>query len=510
MAASSSASLPHSHATSSLSSSKRSHRSQDDRPESPSLPVETLVNHVLAAKQSLSSMTLVLRANELADSARRLQQDASIQSAHTEFISLAIFDQATILIKLRKTLRATYRWGERDFKKLIASMDEVDGELEHTIEMLRRTRVQKALRPEGEEPRSLLDFVDETSVHSLRDEMKDSIQEFQVCLSFSIPRFPRPWLIRKQSIQQSFDSDLLRFDTDIQNLMKSVEEARISQSQYNDDNEPTPTPTELLYNLVDHSANMAQLLASLTNHFDMCVTAIRTTDGAAALARRKAAIASDSTNNPVSLSGVIAEQESHQPNLEPETPQDRAEMLKVVIQDALEVPDVVHEIHDRLTEMETQHTTLRALTTSSHTSHLAILSAYALLCEMGDRLPDYIAAEGDFRNRWEIEKDVIYGKLEAMREMREFYDGYASAYDGLVMEVERRKVVEDKVAAMWKKTRDGVEKLLDQDQSARDKFRSDVGEFLPTDLWEGMQGSATRWKVVPVVGDVEDGGKRDS
>lgn len=60
--------------------------------------------------------------------------------------------------------------------------------------------------------------------------------------------------------------------------------------------------------MVDHSSNMAQLLASLTNHFDMCVTAIRTTEGAVALARRKAAEVTQSQGlDGVSISGVIAE-----------------------------------------------------------------------------------------------------------------------------------------------------------------------------------------------------------
>lgn len=64
---------------------------------------------------------------------------------------------------------------------LVRAMDEVDGSLEETMGMLRGTAVQGVLRPKGEEQKSLLDFVDEESVHGMRDAMKKSIEELQVC-----------------------------------------------------------------------------------------------------------------------------------------------------------------------------------------------------------------------------------------------------------------------------------------------------------------------------------------
>jgi autophagy-related protein 17 len=81
---------------------------------------------------------------------------------------------------VRRSLQGTYDWGKKDFKKLIKSMDLVDGGLEHTMEMLRETGVEGVFRPEGEERRSLLDFIDEGGVHGVREAMKKSIQELQV------------------------------------------------------------------------------------------------------------------------------------------------------------------------------------------------------------------------------------------------------------------------------------------------------------------------------------------
>lgn len=253
----------------------------------------------------------------------------------------------------------------------------------------------------------------------------------------------------------------------------------------------------MLLSLFDHSSSMAQLLASLTKHFDMCVTAIRTTEGAAALARRKAAeVTQSQSSDGVSISGVIAEQESNVSGLEPETASDRAEMLKIVVQDAEEVDDVVHEIQERLVAVEEEYSALQAHAAQTRTAYLGMLEAYATLGEIGDRLGDYLAAEEDFRTRWDLEKDGVFSKLREMKEMRDFYEGYASAYDGLLLEAERRRAVDDRVQAIWRKAQENVDKILEADGLSRETFRQDVGEFLPTDLWAGMQGPAKRWEVV--------------
>ncbi|KAL6909174.1 autophagy-related protein 17 [Trichoderma evansii] len=451
------------------SSSAGSLRPSNDRL---AISVDTLVNHLLVSKRSLSSMTLVLRADEIARAARQSHEDTVMLAAQTGFLHNAIADQVVILGRVGKSLQATCEWGKKDFVQLVKRMDQVDGELEDTMNMLRTTVVGAALRPKGEARKSLLDFVDEGSVHGMRDAMKQCIKELQ-------------------GIQLSFDGDLLRLETDIRNIKKII------------DNAPTPAPqdmiTKLLVEIFEHSANMAECLASLTQHFDMCVTAIRTTEGAAALARRKAAEVTQSQGGEsVSISGVIAEQESNRSDLEPQTAEDRAEMLRVVIQDARLVDGVVQDIQDHLAQVEGKNAALGDQTDLTRKAHLGMLDAYATLGEIGDRLADYLAAEEDFKSRWEMEKEVVFTKLEEMQQMREFYEGYASAYHGLLIEVARRRTVEDKVQAILRKAQESVDKMLETDRTERETFRQEVGEFLPTDLWADMQGPAKRWKIVEV------------
>ncbi|KAF4456065.1 hypothetical protein F53441_1786 [Fusarium austroafricanum] len=460
-----------SHSRHSNSSRSRSFTHKDVESSNPSISIDTLVNHLLVAKRSLSSMTLVLRANEIATAARQSHEDVAILAAQAGFLHTSILDQTAILKRVRRSLQSTYDWGRKDFKKLLKAMDSVGGQLDHTMDMLRETGVESSFRPKGEERRSLLDFIDEGGVDGVREAMKKSIQELQ-----------------------SFDGDLLRFDNDIRNLMKVINDSpRLPHDIHAGGDLSTG---ELLEVLVDHAANMAALLASLNHHFDMCVTAIRTTEGGVALARRRAAEATQSQGNDgVSISGVIAEQESNVSDLEPKTAKDRAEMIRVVVQDAKEVDDVVQEIHDRLTAMEQEYVVLQEQHDISKQGYSGMLEAYAILGDIGDRLADYLAAETDFKSRWDLEKESVFTKLQEMQDLREFYERYASAYDSLILEVDRRRAVDDRVRSIWRKAQENVDKLLDADRVSRDTFRQDVGEFLPTDLWAGMQGSAKKWTV---------------
>ncbi|EQK99153.1 Autophagy-related protein 17 [Ophiocordyceps sinensis CO18] len=363
-----------------------------DQPQPPAISIDTLVNQLLVAKRSLSSMNLVLRANEIATAARNAHEDALILAAQNRFLAASMLDQIAILMRVRRSIHATYEWGKRDFKKLVRAMDDVDADLAATMEMLRGTDVLDDLRPSEGERRNLLDFVDETGVHAMRDAMKKSIEEFQ-------------------GIQQSFDGDLLRFETDIRNLKKVI--AHVPPSNSDGDGPASRKPmAELLLTMDEHSSTMAQLLASLTKHFDMCVTAIRTTEGAAALARRKAAeVTQSQDNDAVSISGVIAEQESHMSDLEPKTAEDRAEMLKVVMQDADEVDDVVREIQERLAAMEQESAALDEQAHETTSAYACVSEAFAALAEIGDRLADYLAAEEDFGERWALEKEAVFGRL---------------------------------------------------------------------------------------------------
>lgn len=144
------------------------------------VPVEVLVRHLLAAKQSLSSMALVLRANDLASHARQMHEDSVIQSAQTGFLHWVIAEEVQVLRMLRRGMERTYDKARREFKQLPRTLDAANEKLEKTMRMLRETRVEPVFRPPGEPDKCLMDFVDENSVEAMHDALKASIGDLQV------------------------------------------------------------------------------------------------------------------------------------------------------------------------------------------------------------------------------------------------------------------------------------------------------------------------------------------
>lgn len=185
MAASSASSSPsNSRQGDSLNATGPDHQSEkhghDASSSAAPVPVEVLVEYLLAAKRALSSMTLVLRANDLTTHARQLHEESVILRAQTTFLNKGITEQRRLLNKVRRSMIRTYDAGKKEFKHIIKTLDVANGKLETTMDMLRKTTVDAVFRPAGEEPKNLLDFVDENQVHGMREALKASIAELQV------------------------------------------------------------------------------------------------------------------------------------------------------------------------------------------------------------------------------------------------------------------------------------------------------------------------------------------
>jgi autophagy-related protein 17 len=72
-------------------------------------------------------------------------------------------------------------------ERVVKTLDAANERLESTMDNLRSTIVEASFRPEAEEPRSLLDFVDEQDVETMRDKLKESIRESNVSSPLPLP-----------------------------------------------------------------------------------------------------------------------------------------------------------------------------------------------------------------------------------------------------------------------------------------------------------------------------------
>lgn len=67
----------------------------------------------------------------------------------------------SVLQHVHQNTSSTARQVKSEFESVIRDLDEADARLGATLEQLSGTFVEAKLRPEGEEKRNLLDFVDE-------------------------------------------------------------------------------------------------------------------------------------------------------------------------------------------------------------------------------------------------------------------------------------------------------------------------------------------------------------
>lgn len=175
---------------------------------------------------------------------------------------------------------------------------------------------------------------------------------------------------------------------------------------------------------------MASLLDSLSRHFDLCVNAIKHTEGGYA-AVRKAASSQPPGVEAVNISGVMqAPGEEGLPSEEQEEPitdEERREMLHVLETDAGEVDEVVQDLRSYLAEMETRHNTIMGHLGLQQETYAAVLSTFSQLESISSRLMSYIVSVQDFRLRWEETRMSILEKLGELEAMRSFYEKYAEA-----------------------------------------------------------------------------------
>ena len=433
------------------------------------------MSHLLASKRSLSSINHVYRANELVTATRNSLETSVITSARTEFLRSGIDSQVQILTRVRNNIEGVAREGAAEFKAVIRNLDTAEERLRETLELLRKTMVEASLRPEDVGRRSLLDFVDETGVARLMTRIKTSID-------------------KASGADDDFSRGIRAFDEDVQNV-KSLLAKTPKQDMPGEAGGETKSPIpEILHDMEDHAKDMADNLESLVRHFDLCVTAIKHTEGGGDAAQRIAGelpegveIGQDGTNAPAD---PIGEEE-------------RREMMEVLENDASQVEDVVVEIKEHMMDMEARHELVTAYTDQLADEHANTTSAFRLLEEIGLRLPGYIAQSHIFVYRWDDEKATIEECMDELEGLRLFYDGFLRAYDNLLLEIGRRKALETRMEKVAQDAMAKIQKLYEDDFEERESFKKAQGDFLPVDIWPGLMAGPLQYEILPVGSGVE-------
>lgn len=442
---------------------------QSERSNSDSSPLDTLVSHLLASKRSLSSINHVYRANELVTSTRQRLEKSIITSARTFFLRSGIDSQCKVLAKVQKNIQGVAKGSSSEFASVVRTLDAADTRLKETLDLLRGTMVEASLRPEEEERKSLLDFVDETGVAALMAAINSSID----VAGRAHDEF--------KETNEAFDVDLQT----VQGLLRTRKKQDAMSSFTEEAGSPIP---EILHEMEDRAKEMADNLESLVKHFDLCVTAIKHTEGGGDAAQQ------------------LADELPEAVDIRQDTPigdGERLEMMEVLEKDANQVEDVVMEMKDHLLEMEAQYELVIAHTDELTKEHESTTTAFRLLENIGLTLPGYIMQSHVFVMRWDEDKARIKERMEELEGLSVFYDGFLRAYDNLLIEIGRRKALELKTEKVAQDALARIQELYEDDAEERDAFKREQGDFLPSDIWPGLTAGPLQYEIAPVRGITE-------
>ncbi|KAF2014466.1 hypothetical protein BU24DRAFT_441906 [Aaosphaeria arxii CBS 175.79] len=442
----------------SSTSSRGSPSVYHDRPQT----LEDLVTHFVASKRSLNSQTILWRANDIVTTARELLEENAILAAKNLSIRNIVDEQVDALEAVRRGIDLVEAEVQTEFKQLLHDLDTSFAGLNSTLAVLRDTPIESVLQPAGTPQKHLLDFIDNATVTNLKDSLRACIDRYNEARS---------------TLGDSNDS----YDTAMENLHSSIDNVPNSPATASN---PSPIPT-LYHDLEAHAKEAAQAFQSLVRHYDLCVTALRHTEGGSAAATQATGDAPIPSGDDFSV-----------PPPEPMTEEERHEMLSVMARDAREVEDVVSEIRDRGSEM-----TFLLSQIENHVTHLrsegsALNTILQMISRVAVEVKDHITTSRSFHAAWlEDTRPTLLSGIEEWENQREFYERFDLAYAELLVEIASRRRRHEKAKRKAEEAQKELDKLHSEDERSREQFTLTQGDFLPLDIWPGLRDPPRRYEV---------------
>lgn len=192
---------------------------------------------------------------------------------------------------------------------------------------------------------------------------------------------------------------------------------------------------EIFTTLEDKASESAQSLQSLITHYDLCVKAVRNTEGGG-----------EAVSTHDGVEGERLDVQGDEPLISEE---ERVELLAVISKDAGEVDDVVSEIDDAGREME--------VLSGELSEHLLYLQSESQRLDKAKRLLEACAPELKGCGRagevfWRTMEGELEGIREGLRGLEEVgrgFGGFREGYGRMVGELGRRGEFERRMGRMY-------------------------------------------------------------
>ena len=490
-------------------------------PASPSTSVQgppsldRLVGHFVAAKRSLTSTSHVWRANKVVTDSRALVEEIAVLNAKNAFARNGVEQNLEILESFREALLQVRDKAGNEFEKTIASLDEAHDRLQRTLEKLRKTVVDASLQRSADEPaaendeerspsatpdesndsqnlapkaKTLFDFIDEHRHLDILDALRSLIDSFR--------NAEREHTDITDALHASIQFMYTTLDTQTANSASA--NLKHKRTLYD---EPSPSIPKLFRSLEDNATEMATGLQNLIDHYDLCVTALKHTEGGGEAA--KAAIQQADALLQKNTPG--AEESLYNKKIpEPMDDAERIEMLRVLESDASQVDEVNAEIKALAEKIEKGYEALSRQVLDSRATHQNLRRVLTQLHEIKTSLPSHLSATQHFTSAWSSIRSSIAEQTQALLDWDETYQRFLKGYAALLRERERREVAETQMKKVAVKAQKELDRLFEVDREEREMFMERVGGDLPGDIWGDAGSRGRRWVVVQEEEDEEE------
>lgn len=294
---------------------------------------------------------------------------------------------------------------------MLADLDNAHSKNQSTLQVLKDTSIERLLQQGPAETRSLVDFLDNEGVVELTRGFQEMID-----------------------VVNKVHEDAATSNQELDNALKQIS-SMLKDSATMASSPDVTSITPVFHSLEAAATDMADLLQSLVKHYDLCMVAIKHIEGGDEAAQTTLGMPADAL-----IAGGVNIGSSN-----PMSTEELDEMMQVLGKDALEVDNVVEEIQDHALDMEGSHEYIRKLTSSLENEYLVLDKAAGLLLELDEVLPDHIKSSMDARAQWYEAKQTSESRLQDLEAMDTFFDNFLTAYDGLILEIVRRRHVESQI-----------------------------------------------------------------
>ncbi|KAG0188568.1 autophagy protein 17 [Apophysomyces sp. BC1034] len=395
---------------------------------------QELIELLLVAKKALSTgQTICAQANTLSQESERYVEIIEKTWPKILFVNNHILVQLSTLERVREFLVLKTEEARNCIKDRETTLAEVTIELENIFEVLRQSDIDE----------DILRVNDERNMHKTAETKNTLFHHIDDQAVLDLQRRADDEIVEIESLYNSLVTMTKALSSTISDLA-SLQETSLSISL---DEPASSFANEKARIQEDEISKMADILTSLTNHYDQLGEATRLCQS-----QPEACKQLDIT--------VLQDDHDHIPDIL----EDLRESLEVVESESEEIRvrmQVYSSVKEELIKVLTQ------------------LEQFGAPGGQAEAICDKVVnAEAELKEH-EYNLDNFFKQLASLAE---WYRSYASSYNHLILEVERRRKIQEKQEKLQEELLESFEEAYNDERQERLKWFKEHGQYLPQAL----------------------------